>query len=68
MVEQKKKKKELYQHWIFVRKKKNFLNLLFWVRNSMNFKSVFCCCRFSTCSFYVKVTTEINVEALSLFI
>lgn len=33
-------KKELYQHWIFVRKK-NFLNLLFWVRNSMNFKSVF---------------------------
>lgn len=68
MVEQKKKKKRTVPTLDICEEKKNFLNLLFWVRNSMNFKSVFCCCRFSTCSFYVKVTTEINVEALSLFI
>lgn len=66
MVEQ-KKKKELYQHWIFVRKKKLFKPFILGEKQH-EFQIFFCCCRFSTCSFYVKVTTEINVEALSLFI
>lgn len=66
MVEQKKKKRTVPT--LDICEEKKLFKPFILGEKQHEFQIFFCCCRFSTCSFYVKVTTEINVEALSLFI